>query len=331
MPLVKCIDGIIEEENFYLTYATDFLRGNNEYYIKDNIFTIISGTIERNLLYKEFIIELKSKYKPNNSDSIFFYVKDINKQRIGILKNLDNEELNTEYTFLKIISYKGFLQVYSSTDSISWCNLGGCKLKNSIAVQGFELKGNTPFLLEAYKIYTNPYLNIYNYPRGYKTNLLNENDDILYTGVFNNLKQCSIFLEHCFKGKIQIFNTENNLVHQTELININYGDEYNLFPYDIELYYENSKVQSSETLLNNSSDKIIIKNVSNEAYSNLKISITNEINNTDKIQVSIDNINFSDSITIDTLEANQSKEIYICIENSSNVDKIYKKFNINIS
>lgn len=331
MPLIKCTNGIIEEENFYLTYATDFLQNNNEYFIKDNIFTIISGTIERNFLYKEFIIELKSKYKPNNSDSIFFYVKDINRQRIGILKNLDSEEADNQYIFWKIISYKGFLQVYNSTDSIHWLNLGGCKLKNPITVQGFELKGNTPFLLEEYKVYTNPYLNIYNYPRGYKVNLVDENNNILYSGVFNNLKQCSIFLEHCFKGKIQIFNTENNLTHQTELIDINYGDEYSLFPYDIEMYYGNSKVHSSETLLNNSTDKIIIKNVSNEIYSNLKVSITNEINNMDKIQISIDGVNFFDNLIIDSLEANQSKELYIDIENNSDLDKVYKKFNINIS
>lgn len=73
MPLVKCNDGIVEEENFYIEQATDFLGNNMEYYIIDNNLVMSNGTIEREFLHTEFVIEIKEKFKPKTSkDAAFF-------------------------------------------------------------------------------------------------------------------------------------------------------------------------------------------------------------------------------------------------------------------
>lgn len=324
---LKSESGLIEEENFYLSHPTDFLGSNSEYCIKDNTFTIASGIVERNFLYDEFVMQLEYRYSPIENGSIFFYVKNSNKQRMGIMKTLDNEGDDTEYNFWKIVFYKGFLQVYKSIDTTLWINIGGTKVKNPIEIQGFELKGSSPFILRNYKVYKNSYLTIYNYPRNYKARILDLQQNIIKEEPFDNLNQCHIFLDYCFTGKIQILDTENNLVNETKMIDINYGDEYLLSPYDIEVYYDSDKIEYSTTNINYPSDKVTVKNISNEIYSNLNVSISEM---TDNIQISLDGINFNENIVIDVLEPQQSKDIYIKIKGSNNKNKGYKNFNINI-
>lgn len=331
MPFVKSDYGILEDENFYTTSKIiNFLGDNTEYRIIADNFILVNGIVERNMPYKEFVIELEYDYIPADKDSIFFYIKDSNKQRRGLIKKLD--EVETEiYSYWKMIYYKEFLQIYKSVNGIEWTNIGGSKLINPIKSQGFEIKGNADFKLKSYKVYKSPYITIYNCPRTYKVKLVDTDNNIIKEDIFDNLNQCKIYLDYCFNGKIEIFDTSDTLIYTTQLIELNYGDEYNFSPYDIELYYEDIKLDYKTVNIKDLFTKLLIKNVSNEVYTNLNIQISKGENSKDDIGISTDKINFYSNIAIDKLEPNEIKELYIKIDKNNETDnKGYKDFNITI-
>jgi len=94
MPLVKCNDGMIEGENFYLASSIDFLGNNMECYVMDNYFVLSKGSIERSLSHNTFVIEVKKKYNTTSSkDAAFFYKRFIGKEEIYIFNNLKEKEI----------------------------------------------------------------------------------------------------------------------------------------------------------------------------------------------------------------------------------------------
>lgn len=325
MPLVKCNDGIIEGENFYLASSVDFLGNNMECYVMDNYFVLSKGSIERSLLYNTFVVEIKKKFNPKSSkDVAFFYIS--NGEKFGILEKYSANQNN--YCYWKIVYYDGFLQTYKSLDGQLWENIGGAKVDN-ISLQGFEVTGKTPFMFSDYKLYTSPYITIYDYPDNYKVQLLDTSNDIVKQGTFYN-NECKIFLDYCFTGKIKILDKNNHLIDSTNLIELNYGDEFCLSDYNIELYYGKNKIKNT-TLIKTSLEILTINNMSDTSYKDLNISIVKPNNNIDVIGLSLDGIHFDSSIIIDELRSNESKDIYIKIQSEDKSTSIlYKNFNINI-
>lgn len=327
MPFKKVKSGVIEIDNFYTnSNVYDFL-GNSRYSIEDNKFILRSGVVERNFLHSEFLIQLKEEYSPIlPKDAVLFYVS--NGEKYGILEKYNKTE-QEEFCFWKIIYYDGFLQTYKSLDNKVWENIGGLKVDN-ITLQGFELIGDTPFIFSDYKVYKNPYLTIYNYPDKYKVKIFDEENNLIKENLFKNNK-CKLFLDYCFLGIIQIFDDTDNLIFQSEKIQIDYGDEYALVPYDIEVYYHDKSVSYFSTLIEKMLDKITIKNLSSETYNNLKLIISKDDSNDDEIKLSLDSIDFDDNLILNTLEANQSIDVYIQIirTNKYNNDR-YRNFNLDI-
>ncbi len=328
MPFRKIKSGILEVENFYTnSNVYDFL-GNSEYIISENQFTLHRGVVERNFIHNEFVIQLKENFNPVlPKDAVLFYVS--NGEKYGILEKYNKSE-QEDFCYWKIIYYDGFLQTYKSKDGYSWKNIGGLKTDN-ITLQGFELLGNTPFTFSDYKVFKNPYLTIYNYPNNYKAKIFDETENLIKENCFLDNK-CKLFLDYCFIGTIKIFDESDNLIFQSEKIQLNYGDEYALTPYDIEVSYQNEILDYTSTLIEKMEDKITVKNISSEIYNNLKLSISKDSSNDDKVLISLDNIDFDESLTIDTLEPNQPKDIYIKIIRTSkyNNDR-YRNFNLDFS
>ncbi len=325
MPLVKCNDGMIEGENFYLASSVDFLGNNMECYVMDNYFVLSKGSIERSLLHNTFVIEVKKKYNTTSSkDAAFFYIS--NGEKFGILEKYSTEQ--KDYCYWKIIYYDNFIQTYKSLDGQLWENIGGVKVDN-ISLQGFEVTGKTPFMFSDYKLYKTPYITIYDYPNNYKMQLIDTSNDIIKQGTFYN-NECKIFLDYCFKGKIRILDANNNLVSSTDLIDLHYGDEFYLSDYNIELYYGKNKVKDT-TLIKTPLEILTIKNVSDTSYRNLNINITKPDNNYDIIGLSLDATDFNTSINIEELRSNESKDIYIKIESTNkSANILHKNFNLNI-
>lgn len=327
MPLVKSFNGLIEEENFYIEQATDFLGNNMDYYIIDNNLVMSNGTIEREFLHNEFVIEIREKFKPKTSkDAAFFYVS--NGEKFGILEKYSSSAQN-DYCYWKLIYYDGFLQTYKSQDGLLWKNIGGAKVDN-ISLQGFEVVGTTPFMFGNYKVYKNSYITIYNYPNNYKAELIDVSNNTIKQSTFRN-NQCKIFLDYCFKGKIKVLDENNNVVSLTDLMELNYGDEFFLSDYNIELYYGKSKVTST-TLIKTFLDTLTVKNVSDISYKDLNITVTKPNNNFDVIRLSLDGTNFYSSIIIDELNSDESKNIYVKVDSPDKTTNIlYKNFDINIT
>ena len=182
MYLMKVSSGLLEVGNFYLTSPfQDFLglgithRTNDTFYIDGDV------KIERSLNYNEFVIEIQKQNFTDitKKDSSIFYVGN-NTNIYGI----EDEIKAGQSQYQKIIYNDKYLQCYTSDDRKIWNNVGGLQL-DSINKQGFKKDSEQSFVLNDYKVYTNPYITIQNLDQNSKVEMYDTNNNLLKTRLFD--------------------------------------------------------------------------------------------------------------------------------------------------
>lgn len=330
MSLIKVSSGLLEVENFYLISPfQDFLglgtthRDNTNFYIDDNV------KIERNLNYSEFVIEIKKQNFTNltKKDSFIFYVaKDVD------MYGIEDEIKAGQSQYHKIIYNDKYLQCYISNDRKNWTNVGGLQL-DSINKQGFKKDSEQSFILNEYKVYTNPYVTIQNLDQNSKVEFYDINNNLIKTRLFDENKICQIYLDYCMTGYFKIYDINNNLINTSQNLNLEYGDiyYYSLYEIELELIYNSVVLNENPTYLQEKYDVVNLKNISvDKTYENLLISTQTSYDDT--IELSLDNITFTNTVAITTIASNQQIPIYIkIIKGATNLNFLVRNFEFKVT
>lgn len=316
MILLKIEDGKREVDNFYLSSSFSDYAGSSTVTrdpVQNTVSLISNDKIERLFPYEEFVVEVKKQnwgtYNPKDFNEC--YIGTVN-NRCGII-----DDTQGEHPYWKLLREDGYIQVYSSEDGKQWENIGGDKIEEVIASQGFQKNGDKPFVLESYKVYKRSYITLLNFPQNTIAVLKDELGNEIRRRIFDENLQCEIFLDSCMKGQLVFLDPSNNVIYTSFIIDLQYGDIYILSPYELEIIYHNSPV-SSPTMLDSLSEAITIKNISstNETYSNLTISTKDE--SEDIIQLSFDGKTFTDTLSLPEIKPEQEIIVYVNIYKSIN-------------
>ncbi|QXN70279.1 hypothetical protein INTERNEXUS_239 [Bacillus phage vB_BspM_Internexus] len=317
MNLLKIKDGRLELDNFYTnSNFADFLnKGGTHRDFEDNsLYIDTNEKVERVLNYKNFLIEIKKEnWEELNEDEKFtFYIGD-SVNEYGISEDKDDP---IQKQFQKIIYSEGYVQCYVSDDGISWQNLGGVNnLGENITKQGFQKISTKSLKLLHYAVYTDPFLTIQNFPEGYIAKLYDENNNLIKERLFDKNNEVKIFLDYNITGYIVIYDLENNEVTRTNQMEFSYGNTFIACDYKLEMIYKDQLLSNEEVTeidTYGSPQLVTLRNISDsQTYNNL--TITTETLSDDLIELSLDNITFSESITIPDILPNEEIDIYISI------------------
>ncbi|AMS01146.1 hypothetical protein AR9_g062 [Bacillus phage AR9] len=317
MNLLKVRDGRLELDNFYTNSDfADFLNkgGTHKDFDDNSLYIDTNERIERTLNYNNFLIEIrKENWEELNDDEKFtFYVGD-SVNEYGISEDKDEP---IQKQFQKIIYSEGYVQCYVSDDGKSWQNLGGVStLGENIIKQGFQKISTKSAKLIHYAVYTDPFLTIQNFPEGYSAKLFDETNTLIKERLFDINNEAKIFLDYNINGYLVIYDLEGNEVIRTDQMNFSYGNTFVACDYKLEMIYKDQVLPNEEVTeidTYGSPQLVTLKNISdNQTYNNL--TLTTETLSDDLIELSLDNINFSESITIPNILPNEEVDIYINI------------------
>lgn len=315
MKLIKVKDGLLESDNFFLVSPFNDYAGETN--VTKDISTgrlkIISDTkIERSFTYNEFVIDVKKANSEMSSDDYAIMYLNNGSATLGI----KDSPFTTQNAYWKILKKENYIQAYSSSDGIDYTNIGGMSVEGAPIKQGF-MKHGSDFILEDYKVYNSPYVTIQNFDEGFICELYDSQDNLLKTRVFDNNMECKLFLDHHnFEGYFIFKDLDNNIVYTSEKIILDYGDVWIISPYNFEILYLGNVVTNlNPATLMDLDEAIVIKNVGNNDYRN--ITIGTQTSSNDLIQLSLDGINYSDTLNIDI---NQSEEKTVYVKITKNID-----------
>ncbi len=100
------------------------------------------------------------------------------------------------------------------------------------------------------------------------------------------------------------------MIYTSDVLQLQYGDMWVFSPYNFEIIYHGNVVTNvSPAMLEDLEELITIKNIGDKDYNNIKIGTETPSN--DLIQLSFDGINYTDSLTIDSIKQSESKGIYV--------------------
>lgn len=326
--IVKIRSGLIEKDNPLLfSKITDFF-GAGTFVRDEDIFTIYNGYVERNLNYKEFVLIVEKE--PNiltDNDTYGLYTR-ISGRRSGLIEcvegSLGNQKTATHWKF---IYYDGFIQTYLSYDNMNeWVATGGGQNIEQTDVQGFYVDSNTPLILKDYKTYSSPYTKFLNVPQGYYVKLYDNK---------HNLKQ----IKHSINGIVEIYmaspiengyftisNEKETVLYTSENLDIYLGDIFDDLQYQLEVWYGRRLIERySTTHIDRYKEIISIKNISNKVYENVYMNILKENNNTDIIELSLNDKDYSDRIMIPIIEPNNIINVFIRITKDKSIQNYGSK------
>ncbi|MBU3155193.1 hypothetical protein [Clostridium estertheticum] len=311
MKLIKVENGLLEAENYLLASSfSDFAGGANiTRDIATGILKLISNNkIERKFEYNEFVIEIeKEKFKTMAIDDYsMIYIG--NKEYSFGIKDTD---LNAQNKFWKILKQDNYIQAYSSKDGVTYTNIGGMEFSESLTKQGFMKYNKEDFILDSYKVYANPYVTLQNAPEGFTVEFYNSKDELVTIRLFNAEMECKVFLDAKIQGYFVLKDLEGKEYYKSEILGLSYGDVYVLSPYNFEIIYLGNVINNIDSaLLQDLEELITIKNIGNKDYMNVNIGTQTRSN--DLIQLSIDNIVYTDTIVLDIAQLTK-KDIYVRI------------------
>lgn len=314
MKLLKVEDGKREVDNFYLiSDFADYAGSSNiTRDIVNSTVSLISNTkIERAFSYEEFVVEIKKQnwgqYKPN----------DYNECYVGATSGIYGikDDAQGEHPYWRLLRQDGYIQVYCSDDGKLWNNLGGDIITEAIVKQGFQKRGDSPFVLERYTVYKRAIITLLNFPENTLAILQDEEGNEVRRRLFDADLKCEMYIDNCMKGKFIFTNPIGGIVFTSPLMDLQFGDTYILSPYELEVIYHNQAV-INPTMLDSLCEAITLKNVSStsETYKNLTISTKDE--SEDLIQLSFNGTDFSDTLAISELKPEQEVVIYVRIYKS---------------
>ena len=315
MRLIKVEDGLLEIENFFQTSPfSDFVGNFNGRRDNDlNKFELYSGYIERKFEYEQYVIMVYKQGSPlsDAEDNLIMYVRE-DGNRAGLKESYDLG--GGLYSYWKMLRYDGFTEAYASSDGIEWEHLGGGDTPPT-KIQGFEIQGSSGFDILDYRVYKSPYITLWGFEEGYACIIEDEDENEVSSSVFNNEGKSQSLLENAIQGKFKVFNTDDNIVYESDIIRLQFGDVYTITEFvGLDLIYKGRVLDFTPTLLHSRKELVTIKNNSESTYTDIGITpLIPNPNNTDTIEISFDNTNFYPSLTLDEIEPDEEVDLYINI------------------
>ncbi|WP_123053160.1 hypothetical protein [Clostridium sp. JN-1] len=316
MKLIKVKDGLLEVENFFLTSSfSDFAGSSN---ITRDISTgkvklISNNKIERNFNFNEFVIEVeKGNFKDMAVDNYSMIYLGNDKYTFGIR----DKKRAQQHKFWKILKQDNYVQAYVSDDGVTYTNIGGMNFADKILHQGFQKYSDEDFVLDNYKVYGSSYVTVQNFPENTVCELYDLDNNLLKTRTFDGDLECKVFLDCNIQGYFIFKDSTGNQIYKSDLLDLKYGDVYVFSKYELKVIYNGLVVTNTTPgVLKDLDESITIRNTDTKDYAELKIGI--QTASDDLIQLSLDGVAYSDSVSLDLLEG-QSKDIFVKI--TKNVD-----------
>jgi len=330
MSLIKIKNGLLEQDNFYMTSPfSDFLgvgttyRDSNFFYIRKS-----EDRIERLIDYPRYMVIIEKENWGDTAaegDEFLFYISDTT-DMYGIQDRVG--AIDVQHTYHKIIYSDTYVQCYVSDDKLVWDNVGGTNLYTTLPkYQGFMKKSDEDLKLIDYKVYSSPFLTVYNYPQDFTLQVYHNDNKLYKERLFDGKETAEVFLDYPIEqGYLKILDVDKKLVYTSDFLNINYGDSYLNSTYDLQLEYKGvllpegestefdigSPVYSYVTLVNDSPTK---------SYTSLTIST--ETDTPDTILLSLDGITYTPTVLIPLLDIDSKVDIYISVTRGSSVSSSY--------
>lgn len=331
MKLIQVKNGLLEAENFFLASSFSDFAGESNITrdIKTDKLKLISNNkIERKFDYKEFVIEVEKENFNDIKDMDYSMIYLGNSDHIFGIKDLKSNEQNG---YLKILKKDNYIQAYSSNDGKGYINIGGMEFIDPLTKQGFMKYSDEDFILNNYKVYANPYVTIQNFPENTLCELYDLDNNLIKTRLFNSDMECKVFIDSNMSGYFTFKDMDGKMIYTSDAIQLQYGDMWVFSPYNFEIIYHGNVVTNvSPAMLQDLEELITIKNIGDKDYNNIKIGTETPSN--DLIQLSFDGINYTDSLTIDSIKQRESKGIYVKItKNSENHNFAVRDFHLVIS
>jgi len=270
--------------------------------------------VSRRMDYKQCVIEIqKENWEYGEAgDEFLFYIGDAH-QRLGIKDYFEEEQ----HSYQKIVYLENFIQCHVSHDREQWINVGGLDITGvNITTQGFRKTSNYPLRLMNYAIYHDPYLTIQNFPENYKIELYNSDDVKVNERLFTLNEDVEIYLDRPLNDAyVKVYDTDNNLVFTSDRMDFKYGDAFAMLEFELEAIYKGRILPDEEITQMDTgtwSELVILKNTSDiQTYNNLTVGTV--VESDDTVQLSLDNINFSDTVPIVELDPLSEINIYVQI------------------
>ncbi|WP_049041362.1 hypothetical protein [Clostridium sporogenes] len=331
MKLIQVKNGLLEAENFFLASSFSDFAGESNITrdIKTGKLKLISNNkIERKFDYKEFVIEVEKENFSDIKDMDYSMLYLGNSDHIFGIKDLKSNEQNR---YWKILKKDNYIQAYSSNDGKGYINIGGMEFIEPLTKQGFMKYSDEDFILNNYKVYANPYVTIQNFPEDTLCELYDLDNNLIKTRLFNSDMECKVFIDSNMSGYFTFKDRDGKVIYTSDVLQLQYGDMWVFSPYNFEIIYHGNVVTNvSPAMLQDLEELITIKNIGNKDYNNIKIGTETPSN--DLIQLSFDGINYTDSLTIDSIKQSESKGIYVKItKNAENRNFAVRDFHLVIS
>jgi len=331
MKLLKVKNGLLEAENFFL--ASPFGDFSGSANVTRDIATgklklISNNKIERSFNYDEFVIELeKENFNTMGDDDYSMIYLGNAHNTLGI----KDDKISSQNKYWKILKQDNYIQAYSSNDGVNYSNIGGMAVTEPLTKQGFNKYGSEDFILSKYNVYSNPYVTIQNFPENTVCELYDPTDNLIQSRVFDTTMECKLFLDsNNLNGYFKFKDPSGSILFISDSITFGYGDVWVVSPYNFEIIYLGSVVSNiNPALLQDLNEMMVIKNVGNEPYTG--ITIGTNVTSNDLIQLSIDGLTFTDTLTLD-FALNEEKQIYVqIIKNADNHNFNVRDFQLVIS
>lgn len=325
MRLIKLQDGLVEQDNYFLTSPSSDFLGENEYSRSNDIFTLKGGYIERPFKHDNFVIIVRKKQVVMDiDDEVSFYLRKDN-LKSGVIETSDLSLPSSKYW--KLTRYKEYVQGYSSEEGSTWKSVGGGGIMPLQDVQGFNVtNSSTNLQIQDYKVYSSPYTKVVGLDEGNVGVLTDVSEDIVDEKVVDVSGELNLYLENVVKGRLTIYedSDKSSILYESDETLFQFGDIFNVISHELALFYKSAMLDEKSTLLNSLVEATMLKNLSlTETYTDVLVGTTTD--GTDTIELSLDNASYSDELIIDKIVPNEEVDIYIKITKDSSVHSFKRR------
>jgi hypothetical protein len=328
MKLFKIRNGLLEWDNYYETTPFNDLLGYGSTHRElDTVVINTNNEINRRIDYPNYMVEIEKENWSTGleGDEFLFYVGNTH-QRFGT-KDYFHEE---QHEFHRIVYLDKFVECYVSHDRTNWVNVGGLDISDiPIDSQGIRKVSENSLRLKNYGVYHDPFLTVRNFPENFKIKLYNSDGVLLKERLFTNNEEVDVFLDQPLQNAyMEIYDTDGLLVFTSDRMDITYGDMYALIEYELEAIYKGRILPEGEITPMDShtySELVSLKNTSDyQTYVNLTVGT--EIETGDIIELSIDNVNFSDTVVIPEIVPLGIFDVYVKITRGNTGTYVNRNF-----
>lgn len=326
MPFVKQRNGLLEDQDFYLTSSfADFLI-SGEASRKDGVFELRKGEIKRHFTYTTFVIEVEKVYLPlaEKNQQIFFI--ETNQRRLGLY-----DASGVGYcAYWRLICHEGFVEAYKSGDGLAWEIVGGEHLApdERILYQGFEVVGDQALSFSRYRVFHDPFLTLQNFPEGFKAECYDTEGSLFKAAFFDHDMTARLFWEaQPTSGSIQVKDALDNLIYEAPRLEYIMGERYIYTAYLLEMRYEGEIIGYGPTQLDEKSiQRMVLCNLSlDETYRDILLAVEAT---GDQVELSLDGSHYTPEITIATLAPKEECAFYVRITKESHDEFEVREFDI---